>query len=705
VTPPGDLNRRRFLTRGAVAAGVVAVGGALATLPDGLIHSLGEPRRRGSLDDVEHVVILMQENRSFDHYYGTLPGVRGFNDTATLASVFAQPNPRGGALLPFHVDTQRVDGQRLVDLDHSWDGTHTAWAGGAYDEWIAAKTEFTMAHFAQTDIPYHYALADAFTICDHYFCSLLGPTTPNRLHLFTGTIDPDGTAGGPAIANPHDYKPVYRWTTYPERLQAAGVSWRVYANNEVGDGDHEDGYLGDYGDNPLWLFQAYHDALASPDPARRELAERANVHGAWLPSSGRGHDVDHVLADFVADCRAGTLPRVSYVVAPYAYCEHPRARPVDGARYVDTVLRALFDNSSLWESTVLFLNYDENDGFFDHVLPPVAPPGTPLEYVGGRPIGLGPRVPMTVISPWSRGGWVSSEVYDHTSVIRFLERWTGVMEPNISDWRRAVTGDLTAAFDFQAHTPRLPTLPDTAALQLAVDQRQASLPPPVVPNQDAQRMPVQPPGSRPARALPYQPVANLGLAGGTLTVSLENHGSRPVQLAVYTGGTPSSHLLDGSDATSVPVAVGGGYDVSVHGPNGFLRQFRGGAGDSSIQVTLAPAGPADRCRRCGRIAALRHGRGSGRSFPLRPIPHVRRGRPAELAGRGHPFRDRRHHRRHDRVDRGQYRHPSGRNRGSARPVPKGSVAAPDHRRRLRHAQSEGTVAHPGADHHSLVRAA
>jgi phospholipase C len=267
---------------------------------------------------------------------------------------------------------------------------------------------------------------------------------------------------------------------------------------------------------------------------------------------------------------------------------------VDGARYVDTVLRALFDNSSLWESTALFLNYDENDGFFDHVLPPVAPPGTPLEYVGGRPIGLGPRVPMTVISPWSRGGWVSSEVYDHTSVIRFLERWTGVMEPNISDWRRAVTGDLTAAFDFQDHAPRLPTLPDTAALQLAVDQRQASLPPPVVPSQDAQRMPVQPAGSRPARALPYQPVANLGLSGGTLTVSLENHGSRPVQLAVYSDGAPSSHLLDGSGTVSVPVAVAGGYEVSVHGPNGFLRQFLGGPGDASVQVTLALAGTADR---------------------------------------------------------------------------------------------------------------
>ncbi|MBV9315458.1 MAG: phospholipase C, phosphocholine-specific [Pseudonocardia sp.] len=591
VIKSGDLNRRRFLARGAAAAGIVAAGAALAALPDGLIHSIGEPRRRGRLDDVEHVVILMQENRSFDHYYGMLPGVRGFGDTTALTGVFSQPNPKGGALLPFHLDTLQVDAQRLIDLDHSWDGTHAAWAGGGYDGWIAAKTEFTMAHFAESDIPFHHALADAFTICDHYFCSLLGPTTPNRLHLFTGTIDPDGRAGGPAIGNPDDYKPVYRWTTYPERLQAAGITWQVYANKEVGDREGEDGYLGDYGDNPLWLFHAYHDALTSSDPAHRQLAERASVHGDWQPSSGRGRDVNHVLSEFVADCRAGTLPQVSWIVAPYAYCEHPRARPVDGARYVDTVLRALFDNPALWESTVLFLNYDENDGFFDHVLPPVAPPGTPLEYVGGRPIGLGPRVPMTVISPWSRGGWVSSEVYDHTSVIRFLERWTGVQEPNISEWRRAVTGDLTRAFDFREHTMTIPALPDAAAMQRAVDQRQPNLPQPAVPDPSTLRMPEQPPGSRPARPLPYQPLANAVLNGGALNLRLENQGSRPVQLAVYSSGTPSSQLLNPAATSAVPLTVSGSYDVSVHGPNGFLRQFRGVAtGAGGIEVTLSTAG-------------------------------------------------------------------------------------------------------------------
>jgi phospholipase C len=565
-------------------------GGFLANLPPDMIDSLTHPGRRGSLDDVEHVVVLMQENRSFDHYYGTLAGVRGYGDPAVLDGVFAQPNPKGGQVLPFHVDTHSVDGQQLADLDHSWDGTHAAWAGGAYNNWIAAKTELTMSHFTESDIPFQHALADSFTICDHYFCSLQGPTTPNRLYLFTGMIDPMGTAGGPVTSNPDSYKPVYNWTTYPERLQAAGVSWQVYNNREVGEGDGPDGFLGDYGDNPLWLFHAYHDALASPDPAHRRLAERGGVHGSWLPSSGRGRDVDYVLTDFVNDCRAGTLPQVSYIVAPYGYCEHPRARPVDGAAYVHTVLRALFDNPKLWESTALFLNYDENDGFFDHVPPPVPAPGTPLEYVAGRPIGLGPRVPMTVVSPWSRGGWVNSEVHDHTSVIRFVERWTGVREPNISEWRRAVTGDLTSAFDFREHDTVIPLLPDTAALRRAVDQLQPSLPPPAPPGPDARRMPTQQPGQRPTRPLPYQPVANATRTGSGITLRLANHGARPAPLAVYAGAAPSQHLVAPGATESVGVPLSAGYDVSVHGPNGFLSRFLGTATDPEPDVSLTLTG-------------------------------------------------------------------------------------------------------------------
>src|ERR1700712_894005 len=155
-----------------------------------------------------------------------------------------------------------MDGQRLGDLDHSWNATHAALAGGDYNGGIAADTEFAMSYFTDSDIPFHHALADAFTVCDHYFCSVLGPTVPNRLYLFTGSVDPLGRHGGPVNSNPPEYKPVFRWTTYPERLQDAGITWRVYANNEVGYGTRGDNsFVGDFGDNSLWSFHAYHESL------------------------------------------------------------------------------------------------------------------------------------------------------------------------------------------------------------------------------------------------------------------------------------------------------------------------------------------------------------------------------------------------------------------------------------------------------------
>ncbi|WP_143265555.1 alkaline phosphatase family protein, partial [Amycolatopsis lexingtonensis] len=376
MADPNALTRRRFL-------GGVAAAGALGALPPGMAEALAEPRATGSLSDVEHVVVLMQENRSFDHYYGTMRGVRGYGDRSAIVQpngqdIFHQPDSGRGDgkyLLPFRVDTTKVDGQDLGDLGHGWTDQHQAIAGGANDAWIPAKGEMTMGYFGQGDIPFHRALADAFTVCDHYFCSVQGPTTPNRLYLFTGTIDAEGKAGGPANYNPADYKPVFSWTTYPERLQQHGVSWKVYANKEVGDASGS--FVGDYGDNPLWLFQAYHQDYTS------ELSRRASVFQTWGPDSGQGKDVDHVLAEFKADCASGSLPKVSWIVAPYGYCEHPEARPVDGAAYTQTVLNALWANPKLWESTVVLINYDENDGFFDHVAPPIAPSGTAGEYIGG----------------------------------------------------------------------------------------------------------------------------------------------------------------------------------------------------------------------------------------------------------------------------------------------------------------------------------
>ncbi|HEX5115810.1 MAG TPA: phospholipase C, phosphocholine-specific [Pseudonocardiaceae bacterium] len=591
------FNRRRFI---AGAAGAAAASGVLsAGLPAGMAEAMAEPRRKGSLDDIEHVVVLMQENRSFDHYYGTMRGVRGFGDRAALrlptgADVLHQPDTGrtdGGFLLPFHVDTSKVDGQDMVDLDHSWFPTHDTWDNGEWDAWVPNKTELTMGYFTEADVPFQRALANAFTVCDHYFCSIQGPTTPNRLFHWSGTINPAGDLGGPAITNPDDYLPVFHWTTYPERLQAAGISWQIFANKEVGDGGGVDAFVGDFGDNPLWLFQAYHDALASTDPKARQLADRANVIPEWLPNSGLGMSAPHVLAEFITATKSGNLPSVSWIVAPNAWTEHPRARPVDGAVYLQTVLQALWENPKLWKSTVLFVNYDENDGFFDHIVPPTAPPGTPDEFVGGLPIGFGPRVPMTVVSPWSRGGWVNSQVFDHTSVLRFLERWT-VAEPNISAWRRSIAGDLTSCFDFAKRELSFPALPDANKLQAIADQTQSKLPAPTPPAEGDQTVPRQDHGVRPARAIPYQPTANVSVnSAGAATLQLANSGAAALQFGVYpTGAQPIQVDVDPGRQATRAVPGAGSYDIAVHAANGFLRRFAGAAGGTGVEVTVTLTG-------------------------------------------------------------------------------------------------------------------
>jgi phospholipase C len=304
-----------------------------------------------------------------------------------------------------------------------------------------------------------------------------------------------------------------------------------------------------------------------------------------------------VLAQFLAACETGTLPAVSWIVAPYAYSEHPSARPIDGAAYTQTVLNAIWAQPDLWRNTVVLLNYDEHDGFFDHVIAPTAPAGTPDEFVDHRPVGLGPRVPMTVVSPWSRGGWINSQVFDHTSVLRFLELWTGVREPNISAWRRRICGDLTTCLDFSHADLSVPTLPDTAALRRQADRRESKLPEPTPPPPGEQVFPTQEPGTAPARALPYQAWANASWHGGVLSVALGNDGEDALQLQVYDLLTRApAHRVDvaAHQDRSATVAAPAEYRVAVHGPNRFLRYFAGDTRNRGIEISTTISGtPTD----------------------------------------------------------------------------------------------------------------
>jgi phospholipase C len=169
--------------------------------------------------------------------------------------------------------------------------------------------------------------------------------------------------------------------------------------------------------------------------------------------------------------------------------------PADGAAFVASKIDAIAANPDVWAKTVFILDYDENDGLFDHVAPPFAPAGTAHEFVSGLPIGGGFRVPCIVISPWTAGGWVCSQNFDHTSVLQFLEKFTGVRESNISDWRRQTFGDLTSVFRFEEEQARPPVLPDTTAVLNMAKYASVNLPEPVFPRDD-QKLPQQEKGER-----------------------------------------------------------------------------------------------------------------------------------------------------------------------------------------------------------------
>ncbi|MFB7724092.1 phospholipase C [Nocardia sp. NPDC056100] len=448
------INRRDFMAKAMVAGGA----GMVASWANPIIERAyaADPAGMGGLGDIEHFVLLMQENRSFDHYFGTLSGVRGFDDPSPAWNQYGYAPGVGptadGFINPFRLDTERgpsLDGECINDPDHTWAGMHKAWNNGRNDGWMpmsiasvgAANGPAAMGYYTRADIPVHHDLADAFTICDNYHCSVLGPTDPNRLYWVSATIDPDGLAGGPLLETPTMIpQNAYSWRTMPENLSDAGVSWKIYNNRDVGPLSSVilDGMMGCF--------------KQAADPAS-ELARRGKA--PVYPS------------DFAADVAADQLPNVSWVIPSLLNCEHPALPPALGAVGIMQVLDILTSNPKVWEKTALIVSYDENGGFFDHVTPPTPPPGTAGEYLTvpldrahksegiAGPIGLGYRVPCFVISPYSRGGLVSSQTFDHTSQLRLLERRFGVDVPNLTAWRRGVTGDMTSSFDFGS-------TPDTA---------------------------------------------------------------------------------------------------------------------------------------------------------------------------------------------------------------------------------------------------
>jgi phospholipase C len=451
------------------------------------------------LGAVEHIVYLMLENRSYDHYFGAYPKGRGFNDhPANSLGVFAQDFPASaggnkvapkGKLLPWHLNS-KAGFECTDDLTHDWGPMHECWNGGKMDSWVKVHTSpelegprgvLTMGYYTRDDLPFHWALADNFTLCDGYFCSILGPTHPNRLMQMSGTIDPSGQNGGPIVqtnvATEPDIQWACTWTTMPEVLQDAGVSWKVYSPSNVG-------VTGEYA--ALTQYPTWSPSFYEPTATSEILGISDNVlpyFKSFLDTTSPLYNLAFQQTfpnQFVSDVASGNLPSVSWIIPPLGFDEHPAASSMNGQYFTSLVLGALVANPEVWSKTAFFIMYDENDGWFDHVPPPVAPKGTPGEYLTTNkfpagelhpdtdgitgPLGLGVRVPGIMVSPFSRGGHVASEVFDHTSQLQLISERFGVTVPNVSAWRKKTVGDLTSTMFQQSANASVPALPTVSVL-------------------------------------------------------------------------------------------------------------------------------------------------------------------------------------------------------------------------------------------------
>ncbi len=517
---------------------MLAAGGGLAgALPASIQRAFAiDPAPGTTYLDAEHVVILMQENRSFDHAYGKLRGVRGFNDPRAMTlpngnPVWLQTNRLGDTYAPFRLNIKDTRVTWMGSLPHGWVDQGGARNDGKHDRWLEFKhlhgkelehMPLTLGYYEREDLPFYYAFADAFTICDQNFCSSLTATIPNRLHMWTGTVrgEQNGSARANILNEYLDYDSEVTWKTFPERLEEASVSWRVYQNElslPTGLEGEADSLLTNFGDNVFEWFTQYrvrflgsyrkslqaketklNDELAKlaaaqptteaqkrnhrqtrrfgKSPARSGNVERRKFCQVIAlrsePSSesistnaahpdyrelttmayqdgGQEHKMPvpkgDLLHQFREDVAAGKLPTVSWIVPPERFSDHP-CSPWYGQWYLSETLDILTQNPEVWKKTIFILCYDENDGYFDHVPPFVAPtPGRPetgktsagidlsLEYVGeaqqaeirkndphwaGRPgpIGLGFRVPLVIASPvepWRLCEFASLRPYFH----------------------------------------------------------------------------------------------------------------------------------------------------------------------------------------------------------------------------------------------------------------------------------------------------
>jgi phospholipase C len=744
-----DDSRRAFIKKAAMLTGGV---GLLSVLPDAIQQALAIDAAPGSTyADAEHVVFLMQENRSFDHCFGALKGVRGFNDPRAIKfadqrPVWLQRNALGETFAPFRLNLLDTKSTWMSSLPHSWENQVDAFHGGKMDNWLEskksgekdfAKMPLTMGYYDRTDLPFYYALADAFTVCDQHFCSSLTGTSPNRLFFLSGTIRAEQNEASKAhVWNDEiDYKDL-KWATFPEQLEDLGISWKAYQNElsvPVGFEGEEEDWLANFTDNDLEFFSQFNVRLhfkhleymekkgvelqqrlidlgkvLSQKPAdqatlksinekekqletlkkdqkkwnkqrfeqlserQKSLHRRAFVTNSEDPDYHTMETINYkdagmertmkvpkgdVLHQFRKDVDTGKLPAVSWLFAPSRFSDHPGS-PWYGAWYISEVMNILTKNPETFKKTIFIVTYDENDGYFDHI-PPFLPPDmtkpgtgkvsegidTNVEHVTlaqekqrgfkeedhrESAIGLGFRVPMMVISPWTKGGWVNSQVFDHTSNLLFLEHWlskkTGkkVLQSQISDWRRTICGDLTSVFRPSPDSVRNPApVEKLSFLQSIHKAKFKELPSAYKSFQAAEiaqviksplfnpLLPQQETGIRPANALPYQLYCAGNFENGVFKYSFESKANvfgektagapftvyfpseinllQETRSSVSKGNSQRSYALKAGDKLEDFISLEDfkdpHYHLQVNGPNGFFREFKGNASDPSLTVT------------------------------------------------------------------------------------------------------------------------
>jgi phospholipase C len=739
-------SRRDFLKKAALLSGGAAM---VNILPPAIQRAMAiNPALGSSYLDAEHIVILMQENRSFDHCFGSLRGVRGFNDPRAIRlpnnkSAFLQTDEKGNTYSPFRLDINNTKITWMGSLPHSRASQVDANNLGKYDKWLLAKKSgtkeykgmpLTLGYYSREDLPFHYGMADAFTVCDQSFCSAMTSTTPNRSFFWTGKITSEKNGIPKANIRNDDFSYAdMPWQTFPELLEENNIAWRFYQNELSCTGGfvgEERAWLSNYGCNLLEFFKAYNvkfseyyvknlqkqvetlpadilrlqgvatgDEAATAknqaaikakqtalDNATAELSkwnresfnklsekEKTLYRHAFVNNSGdpNWRSLEELVYDdngterkvkvakgdllhqFRTDVNTGKLPTVSWLAAPQNFSDHPSA-PWYGAWYVSEVLDILTKNPEVWKKTIFISTYDENDGYFDHIPPfSIADnklPGTgkvsagietELEHVRlehelqhGVPkaaaragaVGLGFRVPTVIASPWSRGGKVCSEVFDHTSTLQFLETFVNkkfkknIHLDNISAWRRTICGDLTSAFtpyngDKLEPIPFLDRNKKVASIynakfkgepgnfkSLSADDVTKLTEAPIL-------LGAQEKGVRPSLALPYELYAGGNLsadkksfeialtaanrvfgkdaAGSPFTVYVpvkyndevsKDEVSRNWYFAVKPGDTLNYKW-------PVSAFENNQYHLRVHGPNGYYREFMGDANHPQIKVT------------------------------------------------------------------------------------------------------------------------